>query len=192
MQKIGLTGGIGSGKSTVARFFRLLGVPVYEADFESKHLVNTDPELKNKIVALLGKDAYTATNLYNSKWISQQVFNNSQLLKQLNQIIHPEVKKHFENWCSDHKTHTFIIKEAALMNKTPDLDQIWYVYSPQELRIERILKRDQQRQKEDILKIIRSQKSEEEFKEMSSEIIYNDEKNLLIPQLIKLKEKITS
>lgn len=188
MKIIGLTGGIGSGKSTIAKVFESLGVPVYEADSRAKVLIAENREVKNRIIALFGDQAYTSANIYNRDFIASQVFGNPLLLKQLNEIVHPAVALDFEKWLP--KSQGFVIKEAAIMNKNPGLNAIIVVISPEELRISRILKRDSFRNIEEIKRIITAQKTEEEFLEMADYVIYNNELELIIPQVLRIKSQI--
>ncbi len=111
---IGLTGGIGSGKSTAAHFIEKMGYPVYYSDARAKAIVNDNLTLKNAIINLLGKDAYTTDGTYNRKWVAEQVFDNKDLLEKLNQIIHPAVKQDFETWVNQQNTE-FVFKESSFI-----------------------------------------------------------------------------
>ncbi|MEH6406814.1 MAG: dephospho-CoA kinase [Leeuwenhoekiella sp.] len=139
---IGLTGGIGSGKSTIAQFFKNLGVPVYIADDEAKLLMHTEV-LKKQIAQLFGKDAYLNDKL-NRKYIANLVFKNEELLRKLNAIVHPAVGNHFMNWASKQKSD-YVIKEAAILfenggNETCDATIL--VTAPEDVRVARVTKRD--------------------------------------------------
>ena len=162
MIKIGITGGIGSGKSVVASLLALSGVPVYIADEESKWLTNNSPVIREKLTALFGPEIYTNEGL-NKKLLASHIFNNPEQLQQVNQIIHPEVNRHFSAWV-----------DISLM-----------VYAPRELRIERALGRDSA-SREEIERRINSQISDEEKKDRSDYVIYNDNRQALIPQVGKL------
>ena len=111
---IGLTGGSGSGKSTVAKFIEELGYPVYNSDFWAKELVNVDENLKHRIIALLGENSYDENGEYNRPYVASIVFENEELLLELNKIIHPAVKEHFENWVNAQNSK-FIFKETAIL-----------------------------------------------------------------------------
>lgn len=141
---VGLTGGIGSGKSTVANFFKELGVPVYIADLEAKKLMGTSSDIRRDIISVFGADAYE-NNLPNRQYLAEIVFENPEKLKQLNAIIHPAVGKHFDDWY--HKQNApYVIKEVAILFENggdKQCDLIITVTAPKEIRIERVLKRDQ-------------------------------------------------
>ncbi|WP_190808994.1 dephospho-CoA kinase [Flagellimonas sp. S3867] len=140
---VGLTGGIGSGKSTVANMFRELEVPVYDSDEEAKQLMISSGKIKKSIISLLGKKAYSEGNL-NRSYIANRVFNNPDLLQQLNDIVHPEVRKHFLDWVDD-QTSNYVIQETALIfeNGAQDnYDHVLLVTAPIELRLQRVMERD--------------------------------------------------
>lgn len=143
MKVIGLTGGIGSGKSTVARMFQELGVPVYIADDEAKKLMNEDKEVRTKIIKLFGDEAYNGSGL-NRKFIASKVFDDKELLEKLNRVVHPAVAKHFEKWKVQQKAQ-YVIYEAAILFEKGGYKKCDYnilVTAPVNLRIERILLRD--------------------------------------------------
>ena len=143
MKIVGLTGGIGSGKTTVANFFKELGVPVYIADDAGKRLMVTSEEVKTAIVELFGENSYLEGNL-NRKFIADQVFNSSEKLTQLNKIIHPAVAKDFQNWLKDQKS-TYVIYEAAILFESGGYhkcDLIILVTAPKAERLKRLQKRD--------------------------------------------------
>ncbi|AXT54796.1 dephospho-CoA kinase [Aquimarina sp. AD1] len=143
MKVVGLTGGIGSGKSTVAKMFAELGVSVYIADDEAKKLMNEDLGVKNHIVKLLGEKSYIDGEL-NRPFIADKVFNDKELLKQLNSIVHPAVADHFIKWKNEQKSE-YVIKEAAILFENGGYKQCDYtilITAPKETRIQRVLKRD--------------------------------------------------
>lgn len=143
MKIVGLTGGIGSGKSTVAQMFRDLGVPVYDSDAEAKELMISSGELKTAISKLLGPKAYIEGEL-NRAYIASKVFTNLDLLQQLNAIVHPAVKKDFLSWASKQK-ESYVIQETALIfenNAQDQYDHIILVTAPQEVRLQRVVQRD--------------------------------------------------
>ncbi|MEE9363348.1 MAG: dephospho-CoA kinase [Cellulophaga sp.] len=143
MMIIGLTGGIGSGKSTVAKMFRDLGVPVYNSDKEAKKLMKSSKKIKKAIIELLGRDAYSDGKL-NKSYISNKIFNNSMLLDGVNKIVHPAVRKHFFKWANK-KDSSYVIQETALIfeNKAQELyDRIILVTAPESVRIQRVVSRD--------------------------------------------------
>ena len=143
MKIIGLTGGIGSGKTTVGKWFAENGTPVYDSDTEAKLLIKENDELRLKITSLLGDEAYV-DGVYNRKFVAAKVFSNPRLLEKLNEIVHPAVFEHFHNWVKNQKSE-FIIKEAAILFESgsyKDCDLIISVVAKEELRIERVVKRD--------------------------------------------------
>ena len=172
MIKIGITGGIGSGKSVVASLLALSGVPVYIADEESKWLTNNSPVIREKL---------------NKKLLASHIFNNPEQLQQVNQIIHPEVNRHFSAWVERQTSPLCAIESAILFEsgfyKVVDISLM--VYAPRELRIERALGRDSA-SREEIERRINSQMSDEEKKDRSDYVIYNDNRQALIPQVGKL------
>lgn len=143
MKIVGLTGGIGSGKSTVAGFFKELGIAVYIADEEAKKLTNRSIFIRKKLIALLGTEAYNKEGL-NRSFVAKKIFNNAELLQQVNAIIHPRVGQHFKRWVK--KQHgTYCIKEAAILFENGgyrECDAMILVTAPKETRIERVMQRD--------------------------------------------------
>ncbi len=189
MLKVGVTGGIGSGKSLICRIFGTLGVPVYDADSRAKFLIENHPTVKHSIISLFGPESYTPEGGYNRGYIAGQVFGNSGLLTRLNSIVHPAVGLDFENWASRYVSEPYIIKEAALMSaagKASGMDKVIVVTAPEDLRVERVRRRDRQRTEEEIRHIIASQKTEKEFSTIADFLIYNDETRLVIPQILTL------
>lgn len=191
MLKVGITGGIGSGKSLVAKLFSMLGVPVYESDQRAKWLIEHHKNIISEIKELLGEEAYNEEGKYNKVFVSQAVFQNEEMLIKLNQIVHPRVRQDFEEWVTVQNA-PFVIKEAAIMSRNTGLDKIIVVDSPKDLRIKRLLKRDVHRDTSEIEKVISNQKTEKEFLEMADFVINNDEKSLLIPQVLEIFKKLTS
>jgi dephospho-CoA kinase len=189
---IGITGGIGSGKSIICKIFEVLGVPIYYADERAKWLTNNDLQLRKEIKELLGREAYDSNGMYNKKWVAAQVFDNPELLKILNSLIHPRVFDDTKRWLKEHQDKPYLLREAALTNAAGvgnDLAKLIVVMSPMELRLQRIKKRDPQRSDDEIKAIIARQKNEEEFRQIADYQIINDEKQLLIPQVLALHEQ---
>ncbi|MCF2503041.1 dephospho-CoA kinase [Dyadobacter sp. CY107] len=188
--QIGITGGIGSGKSVVCKLFSCLGIPVYNADSRAKWLTNHNQQIINRVVALLGRDSYDAEGRYNTSYVSSLVFNNDDLLKKLNAIIHPVVMQDTADWVQNHATSPYVVKEAAIMNKAGDrnsLDYVVVVEAPLELRVSRILQRDK-RSEDEIRAIVKRQVSDEDRKKVADFLINNDEESALIPQVLKLHD----
>ncbi len=140
---VGLTGGIGSGKSTVAKIFKRLGVPVYDSDKEAKLLMNTSKALRKAIENLLGEESYLKNEL-NREYIAKKVFNDKALLAKLNKIVHPEVKKHFKAWYVK-QNYAYVVQESALIfenESQENYDKVVLVTAPISVRIDRVIKRD--------------------------------------------------
>lgn len=188
---IGITGGIGAGKSLVCKIFGVLGIPVFNADDSAKTIVETNADLKEKITELLGNEAYTQGK-YNRKYIASKVFNDSELLKNLNNIIHPKVRESAADWFFSQKNATYFLYEAALMNEAGNnnsLKKVIVVNSPIQTRIERIKKRDG-RSEEEILAIINKQKSDDDRSKIADFVIENDEKTSLIEQVLNIHNQL--
>lgn len=188
MLKIGLTGGIGSGKSTVAKIFETLGIPVYYADAEAKRLMNSSETLKKVIRQNFGEATYENDQL-NRKYLAGIVFNDPEKLELLNALIHPVTINDAEQWMQQ-QSAPYSIKEAALLFESgaaENLDFIVGVYAPQALRIKRVMKRDGLTADE-IMKRINRQVNEEMKMKLCDFVIINDEQELLIPQVLKLHQ----
>lgn len=190
MLKIGLTGGIGSGKSTVAKIFEILGIPVYYADDAAKRLMNTDAELKREIIQHFGDRSYTGGELDRS-YISERVFDNKENLQLLNSLVHPVTKRDAEEWML-RQTAPYAIKEAALIFETglrEWLDYVIGVSAPQALRIARTIKRDAVTE-EEVLSRMKNQMEEETKMGMCDFVLYNDEQQPVLIQVLKLHQKL--
>lgn len=188
--KIGITGGIGSGKSTVAKVFEVIGIPVYYADDAAKRLMNEDAQLQQQIVDLFGPAAYS-NNQLDRKFIAQVVFNNKEKLQQLNALVHPVTIADGERWMQQ-QTTPYAIKEAALIFESGTQGQVDYVIgvsAPSALRIHRAMKRDNL-SREEILSRMNKQIQETIKMRLSDFIIYNDEQQPVIPQVLALHEKL--
>lgn len=189
MKKIGITGGIGAGKSLVCHIFEILGIPNYPADQRAKWLQKNNIPLKNEIIALLGPDAYLTDGELNRQYISKIVFNNAEKLSLLNELVHPAVAKDFDEWCKMQTSKPFILKEAALLFETGSykaLDANILVHANEEIRMARVLNRDPHRTKEEIQKIMQQQMAEEEKISLANHIILNNESSPLIKQCVEL------
>lgn len=170
---IGLTGGIGSGKTTIANYFKELGIPVYIADDEARK-ISEFPEVVQAIKAVFGNEVFNNEKLDRVK-VAEIVFNNQTKLKQLNEIIHPAVKKHFENWILQHSNFPFVVKEAAILFESgayKDCDIVISVIAPLETRIQRVIQRDGVT-RDDVLKRIKNQWTDEERISKSQYVIEN-------------------
>lgn len=193
MLKLGITGGIGSGKTTVCRLFGLLGIPVYYADDESKKLLNEDQEVKEKVLAVFGKSILDNSGMIDRKKLAAIVFNNKEQLEKLNAILHPAVGLNFENWLKKQNT-PYILKEAAILFESgayKQVDKVLTITAPLELKIQRTMKRDGV-SKEEIERRMQLQMTDEEKVKRSDFIITNNEQELLIPQVLALHQQLVS
>ncbi|UII28218.1 dephospho-CoA kinase [Fulvivirga maritima] len=187
--QVGVTGGIGSGKSLICQVFAALGVPVYNADQRGKWLTDNDPEIVEEITTLFGKEAYKNGHL-DRPFIANIVFNDPEKLTQLNHIIHPRVGKDYTSWV-EAQTYPYVIKEAAIMFESGShkmLDKVINVYASEALRIKRVIGRDKFRKEEEIKAIIKKQMPEEERQQKSDYTVNNNETIMLLPQLLQLHE----
>ena len=181
---IGITGGIGAGKSTVSRILKELGFPVFDADTSAKHLLQSDPVIINKVKKLFGDSVYP-NGIPDRKLIASIVYNDKEKLSALNNIIHPAVATSFNQWLNEHKESNILFKEAAILfesGSAKDMDLVIAVDAAPEIRIKRIMKRDG-RPESEIRKIIASQLSSEDLKSKSDFVILNDNHHPLISQL---------
>lgn len=191
MKKIGLTGGIGSGKSTVARIFEVMGIPVYYADDRAKQLMVEDPDLKAGIIALFGAEAYQGGEL-NRAYIGSLAFADPSLLKKLEAIVHPAVLADGERWNQAQKGVPYTIKEAALLFESGSykaLDKVVVVAAPLELRIDRVVRRDQT-SREAVEARIARQMPEEEKVRLADFVIVNDGSRSLVRQVWEIHRQI--
>lgn len=143
MKIVGITGGIGSGKTTVAKMFASLGVPIYNADIEAKILTNTSPIIRESLIKLLGKEVYKNGEL-NRKFMADKIFNDKVLLERANAIIHPQVAEHFKKWASN-QDFPYVLKEAAILFESgsyKQCDQVILVTAPKETKVQRVMQRD--------------------------------------------------
>ncbi len=145
MLKVGLTGGIGSGKSTVGAIFKLLGVPIFIADLRAHALMIADEVVQEQLISLLGKKAYDSHGRPDRKFIASQVFNDQELLAALNGIIHPAVRNDFNQWCQDYLNHPYVMQEAAVLFESGGaalMDENIVVWAPEDIRMKRVSARD--------------------------------------------------
>ena len=190
--KIGLTGGLGSGKSTIAKIFEVLGIPVYYADTEAKRIMNGDPRLKAEIIKNFGSESYSDNQL-NRQYLSAIVFNNKDKLSLLNSLVHPATIRDSKEWISK-QTTPYAIKEAALIFESGTqeyLDYVIGVSAPTHLRIQRAMQRDQLT-REQVLQRISKQIEEVIKMHLCDFVIYNDEVKPVIPQVLELHKKLTA
>jgi dephospho-CoA kinase len=191
MLKLGLTGGIGSGKTLVCQIIEKLSVPVYYADRAARELMNSDAELKESIRNMFGDQAYSKEGL-DRQYVASSVFGDHEKLSRLNSLVHPAVRKDFIRWTEQHRESPYVVEEAAILfesGASVEMDQTVLVYAPEELRISRVMKRDG-RSREDVLKRMEHQLSEEEKMKMADHILTNDGVQMLLPQVVELHNKI--
>jgi dephospho-CoA kinase len=193
--QIGITGGIGSGKSLVCRIFYVLGVPVYDADSQAKKLMTTDGILIGQIKKEFGSLSYDEDGMLNREWLGSTVFNDPEKLIKLNSLVHPRVAVDYEQWVREQSGAKYCLKEAALLFEAGSyqmLDKIIVVTAPDEVRIKRVLQRDPHRSKTDVERIINNQMPQDEKIKMADFIIKNDESELVVSQVLKLHEWFNS
>jgi dephospho-CoA kinase len=187
-RQIGITGGIGAGKSTVTRIFATLHVPVYDADSRAKWLMNTDPVLKAGIGEAFGPESYTPAGL-NRNYLAVTVFSDPGKVSLLNRLVHPRVGDDYGTWVQEHAGFPYVLKEAALLFESGSyqmLDGVIAVSAPLPLRIRRVLHRDPHRTEADVAAIVARQMDEAEKLSRADYVLHNDEKALLIPQVLAL------
>jgi dephospho-CoA kinase len=193
--QIGVTGGIGSGKSLVCKIFHCLGAPVYDADSHAKELMTTDGILVSQIKKEFGELSYNIDGSLNRGYLSNTVFNNPERLKALNELVHPRVGINYKQWVDQQADSPYVIKEAALLFESGahrSMDKVIVVFANEELRIHRVLKRDNHRTASQILAIMKNQMPEEEKMKRADYSITNDETTLLIPQVVDLHQRFIS
>ncbi len=191
MLKVGLTGGIGSGKSFVAALFAELGVPVYLADYEAKLLVEVDAEIVAAYKSFFGNDVYTPLGL-NRKLVASIVFGDQELLKRVNAVVHPVVARHFQEWAKRHSEYPYVVHEAAILFESRSnelMDKVITVSAPESVRIARVIERDGVSE-EAVRSRMNNQMKEDERLAKSDFVIVNDESQLLLPQVVKLHEQL--
>jgi dephospho-CoA kinase len=187
----GITGGIGSGKSTVCAVFEVLGVPVYYADEESKKLLDV-PSISEMIAEKFGNELIKDGKV-DRKQLAAVVFNDQLKLDELNRIMHPAVKDHFIDWCKMNKDAAYVLKEAAILFESGAYKQVQKVITvtaPVEMRISRVMKRDNVK-RDEVEKRMAKQISEEEKIKRSDFVIFNNEEDLLIPEILKIHKELT-
>lgn len=193
MTKVGITGGIGSGKSIVCEIFNRLGISIYNADNRAKWLMNNNVVLKQQLIARWGNQLYKNNQLDRS-FLAGIIFANKEAIEFVNSVVHPAVNVDFKEWFSLHSNEAYVIKEAALLfesNTYREMDVIVTVYSPENLRIERVLKRDNI-SKAQVINRMNNQLSDEEKVKRSDYIIFNNEQQSLLEQVLNLHNILIS
>ncbi len=187
MLKVGITGGIGSGKTTVCKIFQNLGTSVFYADIVAKRLMNEDEGLKSVLMELFGSEIYNNGVLQRRK-LAELIFNNKQSLEKINSVVHPAVQREFVSWADNHKHEKYVIYEAAIIYEAGldrALDKVITVYAPDYLKIKRIMQRDKV-SKEEVLQRMKNQMDDNRKRDIADHVIDNDENSLVIPQVLAL------
>jgi len=193
MLKIGITGGIGSGKSTVCKIFLILGIPVFHADQRAKVIIDNNQEIRDEIIREFGPKSFV-DGIYNTGYISEIVFNKKEKLQKLNFIIHPFVAKDFLQWTKAYENVKYILEEAAILFESGAdqfLDYVIVVNAPLALRIRRIMIRDGISE-EMVLKRMKNQFPADNILSLADWIIENDEKHLILPQILSIHDQLIS
>ena len=192
MLKVGITGGIGSGKTLVCKVFETLEIPVFNADNEAKKIMNSNSLLQEVLLNEFGEETFNDNGNINNKYFSKIVFENKEKLEKLNSIVHPFVIGTFDEWAKKQESKIVILESAIIFENGLNtlFDKIITIISPIEIRIERILKRGNSN-KDDILKIISNQLSDEEKIKLSDFVIYNNEESSIISQVTEIINKLS-
>lgn len=191
MKKIGITGGIGSGKTTVCKIFESIGIPVYYADQRAKWLMSYDSELKSKLKEAFGPGIYHSNGRLNRKAMADVIFHDKKMLNMVNALVHPAVHKDAEKWMSV-QTGPYLLYEAALLIENGsyrNFDRIIVVTAPEELRIQRVMRRDKI-SRENVMARINSQLPQIKKNQLADYLIVNDEKHSLIQQIVQIHKSI--
>jgi dephospho-CoA kinase len=185
--KIGITGGIGSGKSTVSALLEVMGIPVYIADTASKQLTLSHPAIRKALIALLGEEVY-AGNTLNKPLLANYIFSDPEHLRTVNSIIHPRVRTDFERWSAEHASSPIIGMEAAILFEAgfqDSVDVTLMVYAPEAIRLDRVMKRDAA-SRQAVKQRMQSQMSDEEKRTLADYTLLNDGTTPLIPQVLEV------
>jgi len=193
MKKVGITGGIGSGKTTICQLFELLGIPIYYADDRAKALIVENEALKTKLVETFGEETYLPDGSYNRAYIANIVFSDKKELEKLNHIVHPAMYQDGLDWHNSQESVPYTLKEAAILFESKghlQMDKTILVVAPEDIRIERVLKRDNSTV-EAIKARIDKQLPDAEKIKLADYIILNDGKAPLVPQVLKIHDKLS-
>lgn len=189
---VGITGGIGSGKSMVSRCLRSMGYLVFEADKVASAMLDQDPKVVAKVTGLLGQQSYHTDGSANKPYIAGKVFNDQQLLNGLNAILHPAVEDAFQKWIHENREQKILFKEAAILFESGanrSVDKVLAVVAPEDIRIGRVQQRDA-RSREEIEKIMRKQMNQDALISKSDFVIHNDDHTLVLPALISVLSQL--
>jgi dephospho-CoA kinase len=189
--KVGLTGGIGSGKSTVCNIFRILGVPVFQADNVGKELLNKNEKVKAEIIRLFGEEIYRNDGTVDRKKLAEIIFNDEIQLRKVNKIVHPEVRKEYKKWL-EKQNAAYVIHEAAILFESGFYKMMEFtilVTAPEQQRIEWVMKRDGATEKQ-VRERMARQWPEEKKQKLADVVLHNNNKDLIIPEIIKLDKSL--
>ncbi len=192
MFKVGITGGIGSGKTTACRIFEILGIPVYYADIRAKQLMNSDPELKALLEDYFGKDIYES-GVLNRRQLANIVFHDKTSLEQLNSWVHPAVARDFLQWCEQQHT-PYVLEEAAILFESGTAQNFWKVIlvtAPNDVRVKRVCERDHV-EPSSVYDRIANQWPDEKKLALADYVIHNDESSLMVPQIMDIHQQLLS
>ena len=194
MLSIGITGGIGSGKSTVCKVFKVLGVPVFQADLVAKGIQNEDPFIRESLIGLFGSTIYDENQLLNRQKLAQIIFNNQSYLERVNQLIHPAVRNKYEQWKVQMEKFPYVLYEAAILFETGgarSFDYTILVVADEHERLDRVIKRDQLTSDAILQRMSRQMKDAEKIR-LADFIIENNDNQLIIPEILKLDQFLKS
>jgi len=189
---VGVTGGIGSGKSTVCQVFSILGIPIYSADDRAKWLMANDPNLKKEISSQFGEKSFLEDGSLNRAFLAEEVFSDPEKVKKINALVHPAVGEDFKKWTKE-QSAPYLIKEAALLFESgsyKELDYIINVSSPLKIRVARVLLRDPHRSEDQVNHIIDQQMPDEQKNELADYVIKNNDSKLILPQVLEIHQKL--
>lgn len=193
MLKLGITGGIGSGKSIICKIFSALGAPVYHADTRAHFLVEYDQELKKHILNLLGPEAYEGQK-YNREYVARKVFADEGLMQQLNRIIHPAVEADFTSWAEAHSEYSYVVKEAAILFESgadKSVDRTVYIDAGEDIRVQRVVKRNHV-SAESVRSRMKFQWPAEKIRPLADMVIENNGNTLILPGILKIHFQLIS
>ncbi|OFX26617.1 MAG: dephospho-CoA kinase [Bacteroidetes bacterium GWA2_31_9b] len=193
MHKVGVTGGIGSGKTLVCEVFKRLGISVYNADNEAKNILNSNAEVRKSIENYFGQDIYKNNSL-NKKKLAEIIFNNNEAIQKINSIVHPVVRQNFIAWCKSHENKPYVIEEAAIIFESgvyKEFDYTINVFAPEQIRIQRVMERDKATI-EDVKKRMQNQMNDDERMKLANFTIINDGTKMIIPQILEIHSKLVN
>ncbi len=187
-RRLGVTGGIGSGKTTVCRIFRVLGVPVFVADVAARQLMNSDQAIRKEINAITGEDLYTTGEL-DRKELARLIFNKQELLRRVNEVVHPAVLRIFDEWAEKSESPYVIMEAAILFEARADtmVDRVAAISAPVEERIARVMGRNDL-SREEVMERINNQLEDDEREEQSYYVINNADNEMIIPEILKIHD----